>query len=711
MKSKKYSLLLKLSSIVIIVFSVSFHANACGPYPPIIPTPKFFTSNWDGLLTKDFYKQENLRLWQKLTSERIPLNDIEQAVYKDNSDTVNDIMFSYDESVSTDNLFYIYLKNTHDSELADFLSTAKELEKRRNEINSPWYYPSSRDSSDVTGDFQDIIDKCKSYTGTRIKDRYALQVVRALFASRCYDKCVAYFNEAFQEISDDNLFKRMAQGYVAGCWYRLGNVDMANEYFAQSGDFYSIKTDNPVAFMAERNPDNPELLSYIQTISNDSAEFCAIKSVAENVLSKKKVNNRGDWEFALAYMYGEFYSDSRKASQYIRKALRHTFSSDDLHDHARAYRMKIDAENDDNSSLLSDLKWMESKIDMLSPDANEWNRIIQNIVYVSIIPKLWERKDYTTTILLCGYADNLLDNKRFHYEIELDFTWSFSYKTQTLDEMRKSERYWNFLDYSSLSFQLMGSLSSEQLIRIAQNLATENTLYAYLRKYARTDSDYINELIGTLALREENYQRAAYYFATVSDKYQRTMNITKAGYLNRDPFYAYPNRWEKSEPEWEWESRTIKKPLQSPHRAKYKFAKRMLELQHKMKYGKTSDERGLARLKYAIGRRNSFEECWALTQYWRGYVGLFEPALQYWDDNFNRYDNILYDYEQTIGHNKTEELYQSEIKQAMAMIQSDETKAEAEYILGNLRTIVKYYGNTTTAQHIKKSCDNWRSWL
>lgn len=180
MKSKKYSLLLKLSSIVIIVFSVSFHANACGPYPPIIPTPKFFTSNWDGLLTKDFYKQENLRLWQKLTSERIPLNDIEQAVYKDNSDTVNDIMFSYDESVSTDNLFYIYLKNTHDSELADFLSTAKELEKRRNEINSPWYYPSSRDSSDVTGDFQDIIDKCKSYTGTRIKDRYALQVVRAL---------------------------------------------------------------------------------------------------------------------------------------------------------------------------------------------------------------------------------------------------------------------------------------------------------------------------------------------------------------------------------------------------------------------------------------------------------------------------------------------------------------------------------------------------
>lgn len=42
----------------------------------------------------------------------------------------------------------------------------------------------------------------------------------------------------------------------------------------------------------------------------------------------------------------------------------------------------------------------------------------------------------------------------------------------------------------------------------------------------------------------------------------------------------------------------------------------------------------------------------------------------------------------------------------MAIIQSDETKNEAKCILANLCTIVKYYGNTTTAQYIKYSCDN-----
>ena len=712
MKSTEFSLIRKLSSAVVIALATFSHVHACGPFPPIIPTPNFFTSNWNGLLTKDFYKQENLRLWQKLTSEKIPLDDIEQVVYKDDRSIIDNIIGGYDDrSTRTDNLFYIYLQNTKDLELADFLSTAKDLEERRNEINSPWYYPSSRDSSYVSGDFQDIIDKCKSYDGTRIKDRYALQTVRALFASRNYDECVEYFKKAFQKIPDENLFKRMALGYVAGCWYRLGNADAANECFAQSGDFYSIKSSNPVAFMAERNPDNLELLSYIQTVSNDSATFCAIRPVAESVLRKKKVKSRGDWEFALAYMYGEFYSDSRQASQYIRQALQHPFSSDDLRDHARAYRMKIDAENGNNSLLLSDLKWMESKIDLLSPDAVEWNRMMQNIIYIHLVPKLWDKKDYTTAILLCGYADNLLNTKQRHIEVGADYTYTFwerATQTLTLEEMRKSERFWNTHDYGSLSFQLMGSLSSDQLIDVKRGIASGNKLFAHLKKYARYDSDYLNELIGTLALREENYQRAVQYFADVSDEYLQSMNIYKDGYLKRDPFYAYPSRWSHN---GEWEAKSVDKLLQDSRRIKYRFAERMLELHNQMKYGETADIRGMARLQYAIGRRNSFEQCWALTQYWRGYVEKFEPMLQYWDDNYDRYNNILYDYTETAEHTKVEELYQAEIKQALAMMQSDETKAEAEYILGNLRTIVKHYGNTTAALRIKTSCDNWRSWL
>ena len=130
MKSITYYPSLRLSSIIILILTVSFHANACGPFPPIIPTPNFFTSNRDGLLC-DFDKQENLRLWQKLTSEKIPLKDIEQAIYKDSKEkVVCDIFYGY-RQVGTKNLFYIYLRNTNDSELINFLLAAKDLEERR----------------------------------------------------------------------------------------------------------------------------------------------------------------------------------------------------------------------------------------------------------------------------------------------------------------------------------------------------------------------------------------------------------------------------------------------------------------------------------------------------------------------------------------------------------------------------------------------------
>ena len=132
-----------------------------------------------------------------------------------------------------------------------------------------------------------------------------------------------------------------------------------------------------------------------------------------------------------------------------------------------------------------------------------------------------------------------------------------------------------------------------------------------------------------------------------------------------------------------------------------------------MSHSPTADERGIARLMYAIGRRNSFEECWALTQYWRGSgIDMFYPAMEYWEDEFaeKNYD-FLYDYDKTVGHEKTEEIFDKERKNALAMLTGDEAKAKADYILGNLLTVVRRYPKTLTADFVRTSCDNWRNWL
>ena len=712
----------KISSLSIKSISVStfigisvLKSIACGPWNPIIPTPGFFyTSKYSEIQEKrDWDRQENLRLWQELTSTEIPLADIEQAVYKDSWKTIYDHV-GYSPK-TTSNLFYTYLKNSNDTELSGFLLDAKNLEEERAKYNSPWYYPSSRNDREENEWIYDFIDRCKSYDGTKMKDRYGLQIVRAYFTARDYENCITFYEDYFSSIPDTNLFKKMSMSYIAGCWERLGNDERAFEMYAKAGDFNAIASEKGVEYMSELNPDNPQLMKYIETCVDDSTRFCNLEPIAKKVLQQRKTKYPADWEFMLAYLYGEHKNDYRMASKHIRNAFNSRFSNEGIKDYARAYRAKIDAANYNAANLVSDLKWFEGKINLLDPESAEWNRRLQNIVYVYWIPNLWKAGDYTTAIFLCGYAENLFPSQQKYegYDYDVDEWWN-SKTSMTLDEMRESDKYWNTQDYRNFTFQLMGSLSSQQLINVKSNLSSGYPLWQMLGRYLRRDNPYWDELIGTLALREENYERAMQYLAKVPVSYQKTMNIYKEKSLNRNPFYAYSNRWDKydSNYSWEYERRTQKVGLSTMDNAKYKFAKQMADYKKQMRQGKTTDERGLARIKYAIGRRNSFEECWALTQYWRGWVARFTPDLTYWDwmDEKDDKYGFVYDYEDIVGHKFTWDQYSEEFEKGYEML-SDEAKAEVQYMLGNLKTVIKRFPDTEMATFIKTSCDGWINWL
>ena len=374
--------------------------------------------------------------------------------------------------------------------------------------------------------------------------------------------------------------------------------------------------------------------------------------------------------------------------------------------------MKLDAKTGSISNLLSDLKWIESKTDPVCSDAEDWTMRCRNIIYEDWVPRLWKQKDYSTAILLCAYADNLTSEHGRYEAIDYSKAWG-GWHSMTIREIRDSEVYHNDLDYGCLSFQMMGSLSSEQLAAAYRKILSNNSLYAFLRQKARTDSDYYYELIGTLALREENYARAIDYLSRVSDHYIKTMNVEKEGYLSLNPFNPHKGRWISYIP---GEVYTAENKafcgVASNSGAKLRFARNMLAYKQEMLYGKTSDIKGLARLMYAIGRKNSFSECWALTQYWRGWTVIFEPSLQNWYDDspYNDY-SFLYNYDSPENYDATDNLYKKETAAALAMLKTDEARAKANYILGNLPLIMKRYGNTPTARHIRTSCDNWKSWL
>lgn len=671
-------------------------ALACGPYSDIIPTPQYFDLQWD-YESPDYNRKENLKLWQEMTSEKIPLSDIEEAVYKDSYE--NFLSNTYYNGGGK-NKFYRYINNAGRSDIEEFLKLAKTLEECRGKLSSPWYYPQERGENGETCDYEDIIKRCKVDHG-KLNDRYALQAIRALYASRKYEQCIEYYDSAFSHTPDNNLMKRMSAPYVAGCRAKMGDKDKANLEYALSGDVYSLDIENRVEYMGEHNPNAPQFMDYIRRCGRDSTTMSEAANIAKNLIRHNKAKYKGDWYFVLSYYYGKHEKQFSVARNYIYQALSQKFSSEEFRDLAKAYKMKLDGKTGNKETMLNDLKWIEQQTDPTEIGNWEWIRRLQNIVYEDWVPKLWESRDYSTAILLCSYADN--------------FNWYLSEcQIKKLEDIREREDLgFNYHDYRTFSFQLMESLTSYQLAIVYDNIHSNTPLYNYLRKRARTDKDFYYELIGTLALREENFGRAEYYLSRVSEHYQRTTNIFKEGYLKRNPFALYQAKWDNStiytyEP-FKFDVKLNYEKVSTQVDAKLNYARTMRKYKRTMKYGSTVDERGLARLMYAIGVSNASEHCWALTQYCHGYAFRFIPILHYWDGE-DDYVIKLYEYDEE-DTKKVEERYTREVTAALAMLKTDEARAKAEYILGNIKTIVVKYGNTTTGQFVKSSCDNWKNWI
>lgn len=668
-------------------------AEACGPFNPIIPTPPYFVIDRSEALP-DYVREENLRLWQSQTSDLIPLGDIEQVVYRDSQEIFMEMTDPWDKK-ATQNMMYNFLNNS-DNEAIEFLTLAKGLEEARDddERRSPWYYPSSRYGFYQNENLDYFVERAMKYDGEKLKERYAMQACRALFASNQYERCIAHYDSIFGGVDDSSLMKRMAGNYAGGSWARLGDTEKANVLFARGGDLSSLSVENPIEYMLDMNPDAPQIIDYMrQVVATDSTQMAEYIPLAKKALAQKTVTYKGDWGFYMAYFYNHYANDTRTAKKYIRQALNSKFSSESLKDQARAYQMKLDGWSGNKQAILANLQWLDEKCDLLNPEATNWNRRRRNIIYVDWIPQLWKCGDYATAILLADFADS--KNKTEYYRKE---------------DLRPGE-----MDRGSLTFQMMGSLRSDQLAATQKAIMASTPLYNYLRGEDIKNPNLFYDLIGTLALRERNYARAISYLGKVDSDYQRSMKLFREGYLGYNPFAYYHRRWEKEEwDEWVWyyDNSQAAQPKKSIDNIKLEFARQMLDYQKQMKSAPTSDDRGWARLMYALGRRNSFEQCWALTQYWRGFIEWrFTPQLEYWSTEFfeKNYD-FLYNYTPEMAI-EIEQEFEREIEASMKMMKTDEMRARAEYALCNLKTIAKKYPHTELASRLKTSCDNWKDWI
>ena len=679
---------------VIALAAVASLAEACGPYPYDKTDIWFFSVTEETPANAGGTKQENLRLWQRETSPGIPLADIEEIVYG-NFDAV-----SWEEGEVADsirsNKFYQWLRSHQATEIQEFLTFAKRVERARAEKCSPWYYPAEKaQAGGAPSGFAPLIEQCAEQYGSKLSVRYGLQMIRLLHASSQWEACVAAYNRWFGDVPDNHLMKRMAMDYVAGAWTRLGDVDKANRYFAMKGDINSLNGVDALEYLAEFNPSAYPMQEIEDRLGLNKEPGCrhgvyseeqiqrSVLPAARKVVKAGKAGNIGEWEFLLAYLEGEYNNDYKAADKYIRQALAHGLPTQTGRDHARAYKMAIDGARGNVRSLLADLKWLENKMKH-EADAYLWRQLTLGIVYRYWFPYFTEHKHLPMALLLSNYVENLCG--------PYDYTEERLLTAQEKEQMRTSRKEHNSVDFNGNFVRYIMTLKPQDLIDYKHCLNDSSELVTYLRAGGRNDDDFLNELIGTLYLQDCNYIGAVNWLSKVSPNYQYTLNTYKGGYLTRDPFAFTPESRQDTV-----ESAKLFPQLRDKGAVKLNFATRMCQLERQMKYGKDEHAKTVAKVQYTLARYASFSSCWALTAYEDGWV---YPHHDFPCVESNRWDR----------QRAEEERKQHLIAETVASIHDNETAAEVQYLLGNLKTIAKKYPDTATGQFLSTHCDNWKDW-
>lgn len=688
---------------------------ACGPYSYEVPDPSFFRlQNPDAVESR---MDENIRLWQSQTSSKVSLEDIREVIYGDTEPDAWLNRYSgllvweisgYSEK--TKNTFLNYLYNAGDDEAANCIMVAKHVARLRDDRNSPWYYPASK--TDVETGFDPVIHTIEQYKGKRFYNRYSLQLIRALFASARYEECIAAFDSRFAGVADNELMKSMARDYAAGAACRLGNKELATRYFASVGDVASLRRyvmseDSAFDISVRLCPDSPKLMEFIDRKINgieqmyiDSAFVrTKILPAANSVLRGNKTSNRGLWHYIAAICEGRFKDNDEAAYKHICVA--GTVNRGVSKDIIRAYKMMLEARMGKDGGLLADMKWLECKVaDLTAPDHSYWVEVMQHIVLGYLVPAYAEKGDVITAIQLANYGENML----LKY---LPRSWRFSdsyWFDNDVRDARFDPSKRNPSDFSNTFFIFMQNQSPETIERYVASLSCDKPLYRFLNAGCYTDRNYLLDLAGTLYLRHRDYGNAVRVLSEVAPSYQKLLNVDREGYLRRNPF-SYQSELQRND----WDEEYF---CDSPGRVdtdnvrnnkKLYFAKEMLRLENEIANCTDSNQRGLARLKYAIGLENSFNACWALTSYHRGN----------WITKENEEFERFYEPENTqkFAIEKATKDAERMREQALLEITDPEVAARAHYQLYNYRTIARRYPRTKIGRMMAASCDSWSDWV
>ena len=707
----------------ILLLTLSVKVFACGPwyYDPqtyLMYRPYSYPSEeWE----YNTGARENCLLWQRQCKTTASTEDIYQIVYKTNLEDLKGLLnHSFKaRKLTKSNAFAHTLWN--DREAAELLVLAKECEIARSDLNSPWYYPATKNERPCGLD--QIASKAGDYKGERFLNRYALQRIRALFSLREYDECLNYWNDVSASLADD-INKRMAERYIAGAYLRIGETETAKDYYLKLRDtdglyfcFRDVQTPWEEV-LYQYAPDCKELREWMSSkikydehlfydtyddywkegsVPGEDEEKCKeLARFCARIASEGRVKDPDFWYYSQAYLMF-MAGKPAEASSLLSKASKSS-GSQEMKDNIRVFSLYLDSvlkpwslsyENE----MIEGLKWLDgmivSHLDEAKRETIEsgvykmginlsyyyWNDMMRKIVLSSIVPKLLNNHRETSAIRFTNMADNRLLNlvgkSRVWYQDKDSKEWVE--EDLTISQVRTG-RLFNEHDYSNALFELIDTLDVVHLERYVASLDKAGTkAESFLDKRSYTEKAFFQEVIGTKHIREMRYKDAVRWLSMLPKSFQTRLNTYKEGYLNFDPFAQ------------------SKQKMRSNNEYKLAFAKKMADLESSIANEKNTSERARKTALYATGMRNSVSICWGMSFYRKSVADIdteyFGPTY------FSRKQEVVF--------SKSEKLFQ----QAIRNCPGRETAASILYELGNMKTVAERFPETKSASIIKGECD------
>jgi hypothetical protein len=666
--------------------------------------------------------RENCLLWQRQTSEEIPLEDIYQVVYKYDLELLTAMRSGILPIEAKDNRMARWLVAHNAKSALDYLVLAKNCEWLRSESLSPWYYPSKNDPVKYT--LNEVAEVAQKKTIYYYGDRYALQAVRAMTSLKQYEEIIRFWNDMEGRISE-GLMRRMILPYVAGAYVHLDSIEVARNYYKQANDISGLLECDPryasamnrveqMALLYENYPDCPgfrrelwEILGHIEPNRKWEDEWCwgwrddreelnQLADLCDKVINGNLPADKALWAYAATYI-AHLKGDDLKADRYLKTA-ESIVRDQDLSDAIKVMRIYIDAQISRydkayEQKLFAQLRWLQQKIESdLDKEVIKdfhlyqlnncfshyyWNDAMRCILLGTVCPKMVEQGNTTLALQLANMASYSLLNEI--NKVELEFWWLEDiakygkHLTLNLYQYRHSN-FENSYDYRCHFIDMADTLTANDLMAYTEvALRPQTDFQRFLNAHSYVDSDYLNEMIGTHCLREMRYADAERYLAKVSPDYFIRTNVYKEGYLNRDPFSVNPRKWNHGTD------------------AKLFFARKMNQLEQDIAATTDPNLKAMLMIDFGIDIRNSFDYCWALTHYVRGWAGgvicsdweygaLTQQAMQRADRMFSKALNDFID---------------------------DEHAAQAQLLFCNYQTVCERYPETLAAAIVRGHCDQY----